>query len=172
MGVELARRLDDDQRVSVRVAQPEHRRHRVAVAADLVVDVDAGGLECGVVGVDIRRVEADPGLAAAGLLPLRRRGERDRRRGSRKGDLDPAHRLAPPRPTELLATVRHLPLLQIDPTAAIAPSADLVLWSRLGSSYDPARLKQALEQDRTLFELDALVRPMSDLGLHLSLPPP
>ena len=81
-----------------------------------------------------------------------------------------AQLLDAPRPTELLATVRHLTLLQIDPTAAIAPSADLVLWSRLGSSYDPARLKQALEH-RTLFELDALVRPMSDLGLHLSLPP-
>ena len=61
-----------------------------------------------------------------------------------------------------------LTLLQIDPTAAIAPSADLVAWSRLGSSYRPAQLKQALEQDRTLFELDAVVRPMSDLGLHLA----
>jgi uncharacterized protein YcaQ len=72
------------------------------------------------------------------------------------------------RPTELLAVVRQLTLLQIDPTAAIAPSADLLAWSRLGSSYEPAELKQALEQDRTLFELDAMVRPMSDLGLHLA----
>ncbi len=72
------------------------------------------------------------------------------------------------RPTELLAVVRQLTLLQIDPTAAIAPSADLVAWSRLGSTYDPAELKLALEQDRTLFELDALVRPMSDLGLYLA----
>jgi uncharacterized protein len=73
-----------------------------------------------------------------------------------------------PRPTDLLAVVQQLTLLQIDPTAAIAPSADLVAWSRLGSTYKPARLKQALEQDRTLFELDALVRPMSDLGLYLA----
>jgi hypothetical protein len=29
-------------------------------------------------------------------------------------------------------------------------------------------LKQALEQDRTLFELDAIVQPMSDLGLYLA----
>jgi uncharacterized protein len=72
------------------------------------------------------------------------------------------------RPTELLAVVRQLTLLQIDPTAAIAPSADLVAWSRLGSTYEPAELKQALERDRTLFELDALVRPMSDLGLYLA----
>jgi uncharacterized protein len=73
-----------------------------------------------------------------------------------------------PRPTDLLEVVQRLTLLQIDPTAAVAPSADLVAWSRLGSAYRPEQLKQALEQDRTLFELDALVRPMSDLGLYLA----
>ena len=71
-----------------------------------------------------------------------------------------AQLLDAPRPTDLLEVVERLTLLQIDPTAAIAPSADLVLWSRLGSSYRPDQLKQALEQDRTLFELDALVRPI------------
>jgi uncharacterized protein YcaQ len=79
-----------------------------------------------------------------------------------------AQLLDAPRPTDLLAVVRQLTLLQIDPTAAIAPSADLVAWSRLGPSYHPAQLQQALEQDRTLFELDAMVRPMSDLGLFLA----
>jgi uncharacterized protein len=74
---------------------------------------------------------------------------------------------APP-PTDLLKVVQQLTLLQIDPTAAIAPSADLVAWSRLGSAYEPADLKRALEEDRTLFEHNALVRPMSDLGLHLA----
>jgi uncharacterized protein YcaQ len=64
--------------------------------------------------------------------------------------------------------VERLTLLQIDPTAAIAPSADLVAWSRLGSSYEPAQLKRALEEERTLFERDALIRPMTDLGLHLA----
>ena len=63
-----------------------------------------------------------------------------------------AQLLDSPRPTDLLAVVQQLTLLQIDPTAAIAPSADLVVWSRLGSSYQPAYLQQALEQDRTLFE--------------------
>jgi uncharacterized protein YcaQ len=72
------------------------------------------------------------------------------------------------RPTDLLEVARRLTFLQIDPTAAIAPSADLVAWSRLGPSYDPAQLKQAVEEDRTLFELDALIRPMSDLGLYLA----
>jgi uncharacterized protein len=79
-----------------------------------------------------------------------------------------AQLLDAPRPTDLVTVVRQLTLLQIDPTAAVAPSADLVAWSRLGSAYQPAHLQQALEQDRTLFEHDALVRPMSDLGLYLA----
>jgi len=72
------------------------------------------------------------------------------------------------RPRDLLETIGHLTFLQIDPTAAIAPAADLVAWTRLGSSYRPEQLQQALEEDRTLFEHDALVRPMSDVGLYLA----
>jgi uncharacterized protein YcaQ len=79
-----------------------------------------------------------------------------------------AQLLDAPRPTDLLTVVHRLTLLQVDPTSAIAPSADLVAWSRLGSAYEPDELKQALEQARTLFELGALVRPMSDLGLYLA----
>jgi uncharacterized protein len=79
-----------------------------------------------------------------------------------------AQLLDAPRPTDLLTVVQRLTLLQIDPTAAIAPSADLVAWSRLGSAYEPALLEQAVEHDRTLFEHNALVRPMSDLGLYLA----
>jgi uncharacterized protein len=79
-----------------------------------------------------------------------------------------AQLLDAPRPTELLTVVQHLTLLQLDPTAAIAPSADIVAWSRLGSVYHPSHLQQALEQDRTLFEHNALVRPMSDLGLYIA----
>jgi uncharacterized protein YcaQ len=79
-----------------------------------------------------------------------------------------AQLLDAPRPRKLLPVVQQLTLLQIDPTAAVAPSADLVAWSRLGSAYQPAQLQQALEQDRTLFEHNALVRPMSDLGLVLA----
>jgi hypothetical protein len=71
------------------------------------------------------------------------------------------------RPTDLLEAVRQLTFLQLDPTAAIAPAADLVAWTRLGSAYEPAQLRQALEE-RKLFELDALVRPMDDVGLYLA----
>ncbi|WP_336213773.1 DNA glycosylase AlkZ-like family protein [Nonomuraea sp. LPB2021202275-12-8] len=69
------------------------------------------------------------------------------------------------RPAGLHAVVRRLTLLQIDPIAAIAPSADLVAWSRLGSSYAPADLDAALA-DRTLIELRAMIRPSEDLALY------
>ena len=79
-----------------------------------------------------------------------------------------AQLLDAPRPRSLLEVVQRLTLLQVDPTAAIAPNADLVAWSRLGSSYRPEHLKQALEVGRSLFEFNALIRPMSDLGLFLA----
>ncbi|NUW40654.1 DNA glycosylase AlkZ-like family protein [Nonomuraea rhodomycinica] len=69
------------------------------------------------------------------------------------------------RPTALLDLVRRLTLLQIDPTAAIAPNADLVVWSRLGSSYSREELVSALEE-RKLLELRAFVRPCEDLALY------
>ena len=72
------------------------------------------------------------------------------------------------RPTDLVSLVERLTMLQVDPTSVIAPSADLVAWSRLGSVYRPTDLKRALEQDRTLFELDAVARPIRDLGLYLA----
>ena len=76
-----------------------------------------------------------------------------------------AQLLGAERPATLLETVRHLGLLQLDPIAAVAPSADLVAWSRLGSAYSPAELRDALE-DRTLVELQAMVRPAEDMALY------
>lgn len=76
-----------------------------------------------------------------------------------------AQLLDAPRPTDLLDVVRRLTLLQLDPTASIAPSADLVLWSRLGSSYSASELRSALEC-RKLLELRALLRPAEDLALY------
>ena len=69
------------------------------------------------------------------------------------------------RPAGLLPLARQLTLLQLDPTSAVAPSADLVAWSRLGSSYSPADLRTALD-DRQLIELRAMVRPAEDLALY------
>ncbi|WP_245870793.1 DNA glycosylase AlkZ-like family protein [Asanoa hainanensis] len=69
------------------------------------------------------------------------------------------------RPAGLLDTVRHLTLLQIDPTAAVAPTADLVAWSRLGAAYAPADLVGALAK-RDLVELTATIRPAEDLALY------
>jgi uncharacterized protein YcaQ len=70
------------------------------------------------------------------------------------------------RPTDLLSTVQRLTLLQLDPTSAIAPSADLVAWSRLGSAaYSPADLRAALD-DRSLVEYLAIVRPAEDITLY------
>ena len=72
------------------------------------------------------------------------------------------------RPESLVATVDHLTLLQIDPTAAIAPNVDLVSWSRLGVGYDHSDLRFALEEERSLVEHSSYVRPMDDIGLVLA----
>jgi uncharacterized protein YcaQ len=68
-------------------------------------------------------------------------------------------------PADLLEVVRHLTAVQADLTAAVAPSADLVAWSRLGLSYSHADLAAAL-RDRTLIELRGMIRPSEDLALY------
>ncbi len=69
-----------------------------------------------------------------------------------------------PRPGSVLEVVRHLTMLQVEPTAAVAPSADVVLWSRLGSAYDPAELEE-LVASQQLIDLDQRLRPREDLAL-------
>ena len=76
-----------------------------------------------------------------------------------------AQLLAKDRPTDLIETVRQLSLLQLDPTRAIAPSAELVLWSRLGSSYSPQELWDAVDELR-LIELRGTLRVADDLALY------
>jgi uncharacterized protein YcaQ len=68
------------------------------------------------------------------------------------------------RPTDLLETVRQLTLLQIEPTSAVAPSAELVLWSRLGSAFDPQEMWDALDQQQ-LIELHQTLRVPEDIAL-------
>lgn len=68
--------------------------------------------------------------------------------------------------SSLVTVVEQLTFLQIDPTAAIAPSADLVAWGRCGARYRPEHLHHALEHERSLFEYRAMIRPMTDLALY------
>ena len=82
------------------------------------------------------------------------------------------------RARELRSVAARLTFLQLDPTAVVAPSADMIAWSRLGEPYRPSLLQDALEKDRTLFEhrsqptavepFLAMVRPMADLSLFVA----
>jgi uncharacterized protein len=69
------------------------------------------------------------------------------------------------RPTDFMDAVRRLTVLQLDWTAAVAPSADLVLWSRLGSKYSSTQLRRALD-DHTVVDLRGMLRPSEDIALY------
>lgn len=68
------------------------------------------------------------------------------------------------RPGDLFEVARHLTAIQAEPTSPIAPSADLVLWSRLGPSYDPGELRDALDE-QALIEHQGFIRPVEDMAL-------
>jgi uncharacterized protein len=93
-------------------------------------------------------------------MTVHRLSRTDARRLAVRAQLLDAHR-----PSGMFEVVRRLTLLQNDPAAAVAPSADLVLWSRLGSSYSPAQLSDALDE-QALLELHGLIRPPEDLALY------
>ena len=76
-----------------------------------------------------------------------------------------AQLLTDERPTELLDLVRHLTFLQDDPAAAIAPSAHVVAWSRLGPGYRREELDDAVAAGR-LIDLHQLLRPAEDIALY------
>ncbi|GAA3628727.1 winged helix-turn-helix domain-containing protein [Microbacterium awajiense] len=80
-----------------------------------------------------------------------------------------AQLLTEPRPAGIVETIDALTLVNVDPTAAVAPSADHVLWSRLGWPYRPADLTRAVEVDRAVFEWAGFLRPMTDLPLYRPL---
>jgi uncharacterized protein YcaQ len=69
------------------------------------------------------------------------------------------------RPVDLAETVRHLTLLQYDLTAAVAPNAELVVWSRLGSACPRNAVPDAVEE-QSLIDLNGLLRPVEDLVLY------
>jgi uncharacterized protein YcaQ len=64
----------------------------------------------------------------------------------------------------ILATVRRLGFLQIDPISTVAPPQRLVLWSRVGA-HDPGELDRLLWEERTLFEWGAFIWPIEDFPL-------
>ena len=69
------------------------------------------------------------------------------------------------RPTGLLDAVQRLGRVQMDPTAVVARTEHLVLYSRLGA-YDRAELERLMWRDRSLFEYWAFIVPMADLHLY------
>lgn len=71
------------------------------------------------------------------------------------------------RPTDVVEVAEQLGAIKIDPTATIATAEHTILWSRIGSEYDPSWLTKAVEADRLLFEFDGAFRPMSLLPLML-----
>lgn len=66
---------------------------------------------------------------------------------------------------DLLAVMRRLTVVQVDGTKPIAPSADLVLWSRLGNAYRPADL-DAAQVARQVVDMEGFLRPGEDVALY------
>jgi uncharacterized protein YcaQ len=69
-------------------------------------------------------------------------------------------------PDDVVVMVTALAMLRVELTTTVAPAADHIAWSRLGSSYRPSDTTRALSQG-LLFERGWMLRPMSDLGLFL-----
>lgn len=76
-----------------------------------------------------------------------------------------AQLLAAPRRTGLLDVVRTLGSVQVDLTSAVAPSPELVCWSRLGSAYPLGGL-EGLFEAREVVELRGRILPAEDIRLY------
>jgi len=72
--------------------------------------------------------------------------------------------LAGGRPTDLYDAARRLTMLPLDRTRAVAPAADLVLWSRLGADYRLGDLDDAVAAQRVV-EVGGALRPVEDATL-------
>jgi uncharacterized protein YcaQ len=77
-----------------------------------------------------------------------------------------AAQLSDERPPGFVEMVRRLAALRIEQTAAVAPAADHISWSRLGDGYVPGLLDRAIADGR-LFEYGWMVRPIEDLPMFL-----
>ena len=120
------------------------------------------------------RLPRHPLTTASMSAPVRRLSRDEARRIAVRAQL-----LDADRPQDLLTVVDRLTFLQLDPTAAIAPSADLVAWTRLGErlpagppaarrSSGIARCSSTAARTLVTEPILAMVRPMADLGLYLA----
>jgi uncharacterized protein YcaQ len=75
-------------------------------------------------------------------------------------------RLAGPRPASIADAVHDLWMVQMDPTAAVARTEHLVLFSRLGRSFRIEELERMLWTDRSLFEYWVHILPITDFWVH------
>ncbi len=69
------------------------------------------------------------------------------------------------RPKDPLDTVERLGRVQMDPTAVVARTEHMVLYSRIGA-YERAALERLMWKDRKLFEYWAFIVPMADMHLY------
>ena len=66
---------------------------------------------------------------------------------------------------DVLEVVRALTMVQVDLTTRVAPSAELVLWSRLGGGLDRGELTDRCEEQR-LVEISMRLVHHADVALH------
>lgn len=75
-----------------------------------------------------------------------------------------AQLLTADRPATLIEAARELGVIQVDHTPYVAPNAELVLWSRLGSAATRGEIWDAIDE-RELIELHGFLRPAEDIAL-------